>query len=159
MMNELDFMQLGAEAGRALNMVRPEALASGDLVEVDGVPLTLRLDDENGLDAVLVLRLGNVRDEHKIEVYEAVLAMQGALHSGHHGVFDYDGMDDVLCFRQVLPLSLVTTGANLASVIRLYVAQVHVWQQTLLAGRLVAQTGRTVPTGASASGTTSMSLA
>lgn len=145
-MDELAFRQLCRGVARCLGLAESEALLDGELVEVEGVRLRLWLDDDLGRQTQLQLVIGAVRDEHKIEVYEALLAMQGAMYPDHQAVFDFDGLHEMLCCRAVLPISAETSDAGLATVIRLYALQVLDWQRTLLAGRLLPQPHAWAPT-------------
>ncbi len=134
MINEFAFRRLCSAAGTYLELRDPAALSEGDRVNITGVATEIFLNDALPGHATLLLELGSVKPQHKIDVYEAVLAMQGLLHGTHDCLFDYDGIDDKLLFRASLPLSDETTPADLASVIELFVQQVRDWRETLMGG-------------------------
>lgn len=144
-MNELAFRQLCRGAARCLDVDDAEALADGELVDVEGVRLRLWPDGDTAR-ALLQLQIGGVRDEHKSDVYEALLAMQAALYPSHEAVFGFDGLDGMLSFHAVLSVSAETSDTGLAAVIRLYALQVRDWQQGLLAGCLLADVHACLPT-------------
>lgn len=135
-MNELEFRRLCAAAGTYLELREFEAFGQGERVDIAGVPAEIYLNDALPGHATLLLELGSIKPQHKVDVYEAVLAIQGLLHGTHDCLFDYDGLDDKLLFRVSLPLSQDTTATDLASVIEAFVLQIRDWRETLLAGCL-----------------------
>ncbi len=137
MMNELDFRRLCAAAGTLMELPDPEGFGHGERTDISGVPTEIYLDDDMPNRAILVLEVGTVKVEHKAEAYEALLALQGMLHATHDCAFDYDGIDDAVLLRTVLPISGDTGANDLASVINLFVTQITLWREGLLAGWLV----------------------
>ncbi len=136
MMNELDFMRLCAAAGVLLELPDPDGFGYGERTDILGVPTEIFLDNDMPDRGIVVLELGTVKVEHKIEAYETLLAMQGVLQATHDCVFDHDSIDDVVLLRASLPLSSNITARDLATVIQIFVLQVREWRATLLPGWL-----------------------
>ena len=135
-MNNIEFAHLCRETSRSLDLADFEELGEGEVVEVDGIALELVLDTTRQNSACLLLEMGDVEDQYKVEVYETLFAMQGIFEGTVDGIFDYDNLNCRLLFRVRLPLSLETRGDRLAGVIRNFVEQVIEWRNTLLKGRL-----------------------
>ena len=133
-MNELDFRRLCSTAGTYLELLKPDSFSDGERVDIAGVQAEIHLDDPMLCRATLVLELGTIKPQCKIEAYEALLAIQGLLHVTHDCVFDYDGLDDKVLFKASLPLSEDTAAPDLASAINIFVLQVIDWRETLLLG-------------------------
>lgn len=135
-MNNISFMQLCQATGQILELVHPEALGQGEVVSIDNIDLQFIPDATGGNLARLYIELGDIRPEDKVEVYEALFAIQLLMDGMMDGQFVLDNLNDRMMLLVRLPLSEETAPAQLAGVIQSFVSQVEQWRATVLLGRL-----------------------
>ncbi len=133
------FKKLCSEVSHILQFADKNALGNSERVTLDDVDFFLISNFYQDQYARLILDLGEVEQDFKPEIYEAMFAMQGVLDGSLDAVFDYDHIRSCLMFRIKLPINLNTTAEGLVSVIKSFVLQIREWRNTLLKNKLLLE--------------------
>ena len=139
MLSDDYFKKLCSEVSHILQFADKNALGNGERVTLDDVDFFLISNFYQDQYARLILDLGEVEQDFKPEIYEAMFAMQGVLDGSLDAVFDYDHIRSCLMFRIKLPINLNTTAEGLVSVIKSFVLQIREWRNTLLKNKLLLE--------------------
>ncbi len=133
------FKKLCSDVSHILQFADKNALGNGERVALDDVDFFLISNFYQDQYARLILDLGEVEQDFKPEIYEAMFAIQGVLDGSLDAVFDYDHIRSCLMFRIKLPINLNTTAEGLVSVIKSFVLQIREWRNTLLKNKLLLE--------------------
>ncbi len=133
------FKKLCSDVSHILQFADKNALGNSERVTLDDVDFFLISNFYQDQYARLILDLGEVEQDFKPEIYEAMFAMQGVLDGSLDAVFDYDHIRSCLMFRIKLPINLNTTAEGLVSVIKSFVLQIREWRNTLLKNKLLLE--------------------
>jgi hypothetical protein len=134
-MSGLDLSDLCREASAALNLGDCDAMAQGDVFDVDGVAVELHLGE--GMPApVLIAEIGRVEPADQAGVFRNVLQIQLMTAQATPLRFGYHPVRESLVITQVLRFGTAATAEALVDVIRVTCRQATEWRSTLLLGQV-----------------------
>ncbi|MBX3610518.1 MAG: hypothetical protein KF871_11545 [Hydrogenophaga sp.] len=134
-MSDINLADLCREASAALNQSNPDALAQGEMIEVDGVAVELHQGEDMPVP-VLIAEIGAVEAADEVQVFRNVLRVQLMTAQAPLLRFGYHPVRETLVITQVLKFGTAATGEALAQLIRATCRQAAEWRSSLLAGQV-----------------------
>lgn len=143
-MSDLELSKLCRETSAVLNLGDCDAMAQGDVFDVDGVAVELYLGE--GMPApVLIAEIGRVEPADQAGVFRNVLQIQLMTAQAAPLRFGYHPVRESLVITQILKFGTAVTAEALAEVIRVTCRQATEWRTTLLLGKVSDPFGLIAP--------------